>query len=100
MERRLIMHAAGCKDRRRAGFPSLLQNAAFDDKRKNWQRREGEYEGLPKNSPIPEWKPDFGPAFKILIQGGRTASCRDFLVAFYINLNTTSTRLANALLLM
>lgn len=44
----------------------------------------------------PEWKPDFGPA-KLNPSAGVTAvGARDFLVAYNINLNTTSTRRANA----
>ena len=46
-----------------------------------------------------EWKPDFGPAeFVKAIQSGATAiSARDFLIAYNVNLNTTSTRRANAI---
>ena len=76
------------------------ENAAFDEKRKNLAYcRQGEYEGLEKISK-PEWKPDFGPdKFEgSVIKTGLTAvSARDFLVAFNVNLNTTSTRRANAI---
>ncbi|NMC40975.1 MAG: glutamate formimidoyltransferase [Bacteroidales bacterium] len=74
------------------------ENAAFDDKRRNLAAcREGEYEGLPKKLTDPGWKPDFGPV-KFNAKAGATAvGARDFLVAFNINLNTTSTRLANAI---
>ena len=76
------------------------ENAAFDEKRKNLAYcRQGEYEGLDKISK-PEWKPDFGPdKFEgSVIKTGLTAvSARDFLVAFNVNLNTTSTRRANAI---
>jgi glutamate formiminotransferase/formiminotetrahydrofolate cyclodeaminase len=59
--------------------------------------RAGEYEGLADKLKTPEWKPDFGPA-KFNAQSGATAvGAREFLVAYNINLNTTSTRRANAI---
>lgn len=58
--------------------------------------RAGEYEGLPEKLGKPEWKPDFGPA-KFNAKSGATAvGARDILVAYNINLNTTSTRRANS----
>lgn len=58
--------------------------------------RSGEYEGLPDKLKDPEWKPDFGPA-KMNVRAGATAvSARNFLIAYNVNLNTTSTRRANA----
>lgn len=73
------------------------ENAAFKPERKNLANcRTGEYEGLPDKLARPEWKPDFGPA-KFNAKAGATAvGARDFLVAYNINLNTTSTRRANA----
>jgi glutamate formiminotransferase/formiminotetrahydrofolate cyclodeaminase len=74
------------------------ENAAFEDKRRNLAScRSGEYEGLEKKLADPAWKPDFGPA-KMNIRSGATAvGARDFLVAFNVNLNTTSIRRANAI---
>ncbi len=74
------------------------ENAAFKPERQNLANcRAGEYEGLPEKLANPEWKPDFGPA-KFNSKAGATAvGARDFLVAFNINLNTTSTRRANAI---
>ncbi len=58
--------------------------------------RSGEYEGLPEKLKDPDWKPDFGPA-KMNIKAGATAvSARNFLIAYNVNLNTTSTRRANS----
>ncbi len=73
------------------------ENAAFEEKRRNLAScRAGEYEGLEKKLAVPEWKPDFGPA-KMNVRSGATAvGARDFLVAFNVNLNTTSTRKANS----
>jgi len=58
--------------------------------------RAGEYEGFFKKIKQPEWKPDFGPAEFDAKRGATVIGARDFLVAYNINLNTTSTRRANA----
>ncbi len=73
------------------------ENAAYSDDRKNLANcRSGEYEGLKKKLATPGGKPDHGPA-KFNVRAGATAvGARDFLVAYNINLNTTSTRRANA----
>ena len=74
------------------------ENAAFEPKRRNLANcRSGEYEGLPKKLANPEWKPDFGPAEFNAKAGATAVGARDFLVAYNINLNTTSTRRANAI---
>jgi len=74
------------------------ENAALTEKRRNLATcRSGEYEGLPDKLAKPEWKPDFGPA-KFNSRSGATAvGARDFLVAYNVNLNTTSTRRANSI---
>lgn len=73
------------------------ENAAFEEKRKNLAScRAGEYEGLPKKLQDPAWKPDFGPTTFNAHSGAVTIGARDFLVAYNINLNTTSVRRANA----
>lgn len=59
--------------------------------------RAGEYEGFFKKIKDPAWKPDFGPAEFDAKRGGTVIGARDFLVAYNINLNTTSTRRANAI---
>ena len=74
------------------------ENAAFKDERKNLAScRSGEYEGLMKKFSEPSWKPDFGPAVFNARSGATAVGARDFLVAFNVNLNTTSTRRANAI---
>ncbi len=74
------------------------ENAAFEKKRRNLANcRSGEYEGLPDKMKNPEWKPDFGPAEFNAKSGATAVGARDFLVAYNINLNTTSTRRANAI---
>ena len=73
------------------------ENAAFSAGRKNLAYcRSGEYEGLPKKLSEPTWKPDFGPATFLPHTGAIAIGARDFLVAYNVNLNTTSTRRANA----
>ncbi len=59
--------------------------------------RAGEYEGFSKKILLPEWKPDFGPAMFDSKRGATVIGARDFLVAYNVNLNTTSTRRANAI---
>lgn len=59
--------------------------------------RAGEYEGLGEKITSPEWKPDFGPAVFNPKYGATAIAARNFLVAYNINLNTTSTRRANAI---
>jgi glutamate formiminotransferase/formiminotetrahydrofolate cyclodeaminase len=58
--------------------------------------RAGEYEGFFKKILQPEWKPDFGPAVMDAKRGATVIGARDFLIAYNVNLNTTSTRRANA----
>jgi glutamate formiminotransferase/formiminotetrahydrofolate cyclodeaminase len=59
--------------------------------------RAGEYEGFFKKIKLPEWKPDFGPQEFDEKRGATVIGARDFLVAYNINLNTTSTRRANSI---
>ncbi|HTX87768.1 MAG TPA: glutamate formimidoyltransferase [Bacteroidales bacterium] len=73
------------------------ENAAFTEERRNLaNNRAGEYEGLPKKLQDPHWKPDFGPAVFNSRTGAIAIGARDFLVAYNVNLNTTSVRRANA----
>jgi len=74
------------------------ESAALEEKRRNLANiRAGEYEGLKKKLEDPSWKPDFGPARFDAGAGTVIVGARDFLVAFNINLNTTSIRRANAI---
>ncbi len=59
--------------------------------------RAGEYEGFFRKIKEPEWRPDFGPAEFDAKRGGTVIGARDFLIAYNVNLNTTSTRRANAI---
>ncbi len=74
--------------------------AAFSaDRRSLAHCRSGEYEGLKKKLETSEWKPDFGPSAwnENIARTGTTAiGARNFLIAYNVNLNTTSVRRANA----
>jgi len=59
--------------------------------------RAGEYEGFANKILLPQWTPDFGPAIFDEKRGATVIGARDFLVAYNVNLNTTSTRRANAI---
>ena len=77
------------------------ENAATEQKRINLSNcRSGEYEGLSKKIITKEWKPDYGPNDfnESVVKSGVTAiSARDFLIAYNINLNSTSSRRANSI---
>jgi len=76
----------------------LYEYAQPDDSRRNLSViREGEYEGFFKKIGRPEWKPDYGPSVFDAKRGATVIGARDFLVAYNVNLNTTSTRRANAI---
>lgn len=84
------------------GIPVYLyENAATEEKRRNLaNNREGEYEGLKEKLSDPAWKPDLGPAEfneSVARSGATAVGARDFLIAVNFNLNTTSTRRANAI---
>jgi glutamate formiminotransferase/formiminotetrahydrofolate cyclodeaminase len=77
------------------------ENAAFAPERRNLANcRAGEYEGLSQKFLNPQWRPDFGPATfneGVARTGATAIGARDFLIAVNFNLNTTSTRRANAI---
>jgi len=74
----------------------LYEEAQADKSRSNLSViRAGEYEGFFKK--ISELKPDFGPAVFDTKRGATVIGARDFLVAYNVNLNTTSVRRANAI---
>ena len=76
----------------------LYEAAQKNPERKNLSIiRAGEYEGFSKKILLSEWTPDFGKAIFNAKSGATVIGARDFLVAYNINLNTTSTRRANAI---
>lgn len=75
----------------------LYEYAAVADYRRNLADiRSGEYEGIAAKLTQSEWKPDYGPATFNEKSGCTVIGARDFLIAYNVNLNTTSTRRANA----
>jgi glutamate formiminotransferase/formiminotetrahydrofolate cyclodeaminase len=84
---------------RELGIAAYLYEAAQPDKKRSNLSviRAGEYEGFFKKIKLPEWKPDFGPAEHSGRAGSTVIGARDFLVAYNVNLNTTSTRRANSI---
>ena len=80
-------------------LPVYLYEYAQPDKKRNNLSviRAGEYEGFFKKIKQPEWKPDFGPAEFDAKRGATVIGARDFLVAYNVNLNTTSVRRANSI---
>ncbi len=80
-------------------LPVYLYESAQDNKsRSNLSViRAGEYEGFFEKIKLPEWEPDFGPAIFDIKRGATVIGARDFLVAYNVNLNTTSVRRANSI---
>jgi glutamate formiminotransferase / formiminotetrahydrofolate cyclodeaminase len=88
---------------KRVGEELKIPVYLYEEAQPNRQRsnlsviRNGEYEGFFKKIKLPEWKPDFGPAEMDAKRGATVIGARDFLVAYNVNLNTTSTRRANSI---
>ena len=74
--------------------------AATEEKRRNLaNNRQGEYEGLSKRISSSDWYPDFGAREwneNVARTGATAVGARNFLIAYNINLNTTSVRRANS----
>ncbi len=83
------------------GIPVYLYSeAARSESRRNLADiRKGEYEALPEKMKDESFKPDFGPT-KFNAQSGATViGARQFLIAYNVNLNTKSKKLANEIAL-
>ena len=73
----------------------LYEKSAISPARENLASiREGEYEGLEQKLKDKNWKPDFGPTKFNKSAGATVIGCREFLIAYNINLNTADKRLA------
>lgn len=76
----------------------MYESAATRPERRNLATvRSGEYEGLPEKLKKADWKPDYGPARFNPKAGATAIGARDFLIAYNVNLNTTSVRRANSI---
>ena len=96
-----MAHRLGERVGRELHIPGYYyENAAHSEDRRNLANcRKGEYEAIEKISSA-DWRPDFGPCAvddNVRKCGITTIGAREFLVAYNINLNTTSTRRANAI---
>jgi glutamate formiminotransferase/formiminotetrahydrofolate cyclodeaminase len=91
-------HMLGEKAGKELDIPFYLyEHAATTPARRNLADvRAGEYEALPEKLKQPEWKPDYGPTRFNARAGATAIGARDFLIAYNVNLNTTSLRRANA----
>jgi glutamate formiminotransferase/formiminotetrahydrofolate cyclodeaminase len=73
-------------------------NAAFTKERENLAYcRAGEYEGLKAKLAQPDGKPDFGPLTLNARSGASAVGARDILIAYNVNLNTSSVQIAKAI---
>ncbi|HID32475.1 MAG TPA: glutamate formimidoyltransferase, partial [bacterium (Candidatus Stahlbacteria)] len=96
-----LSHRLGKRVGEELGIPVYLyEYAATRPERKNLATiRKGEYEGLPEKLKDPEWKPDYGPAEFNARSGATVIGCREFLIAYNINLNTKDRKLAHEIAL-
>lgn len=75
----------------------LYEFAASAEHRRNLANvRAGEYEGINDKIKLPEWQPDFGKAVWNERSGNIAIGARNILIAYNVNLNTTSVRRANS----
>ena len=83
------------------GIPCYCyEAAAYKPERKNLAVcRAGEYEALPEKMADPARRPDFAGEWDAVAEksGATNVGARNFLIAVNFNLNTTSTRRANAI---
>lgn len=93
-----LSHRLGKRIGEELGIPVYMyEAAATTPKRRNLATvRAGEYEALEKKLSNPEWKPDYGNAEMNHTAGATVIGARDFLIAYNVNLNTTSVRRANS----
>lgn len=89
----------GARVGKELGIPVYLyENAASAPHRKNLAAiRAGEYEGIAEKIKQSDWKPDFGPAAFNEKSGNIAIGARSFLIAYNVNLNTTSEKRANSI---
>ncbi len=91
-------HKLGERAGKNLGIPFYMyESAATKPEWKNLATiRTGEYEALPEKLSKPKWKPDYGPSQLNAKAGATAIGARDFLIAYNVNLNTTSVRRANS----
>ncbi|MFV0472230.1 MAG: glutamate formimidoyltransferase [Paludibacteraceae bacterium] len=98
----LYAHKLGKRIGEELGIPGYFYEfACIEERRRNLATcRSGEYEGLSQKLTNSLWRPDFGPdKFTETVKrtGAIALGARNILIAYNVNLNTTSTRWANAI---
>lgn len=93
-------HRLGKRIGEELGIPGYFYEfACTDNRRRNLATcRAGEYEGLSLKLADPEWKPDFGSSQlteTVRKSGAIALGARNLLIAYNINLNTTSAEQAH-----
>lgn len=83
------------------GIPVYLyaEAARKDSRRSLADIRQGEYEALCEKMKSPDFQPDFGPNQFNAVSGATVIGARPFLIAYNVNLNTRSKKLANEIAL-
>ena len=91
-------HKLGKKVGEQTDVPVYMYEAAATrpERRNLASIRAGEFEALPRKMTLPEWTPDYGKAHFNARAGATVIGARDFLVAYNVNLNTSSVRRANS----
>lgn len=91
-------HELGKRVGETLGIPVFMyESAATKPERQNLATiRAGEYEGMVAKLKDPKWYPDYGTNTFNERTGATVIGARDFLVAYNVNLNTTSVRRANS----
>ena len=94
-----VARALGARVGEELGVPVYLYEAAATrpERRSLADLRAGEYEALEAKLARPEWAPDYGPARFNATAGATVIGVRPFLIAYNINLNCRSARLAKDL---
>ncbi|RMG44972.1 MAG: glutamate formimidoyltransferase [Acidobacteria bacterium] len=92
-----LAHAVGRRIGEELGIPVYLyERAATRPERKSLAEiRKGEYEGLEAKLRDPAWAPDYGPARFVPASGATVVGARPFLIAYNVDLNTTSRKAAH-----
>ena len=98
-ETTIYAHKLGKRVGETLHIPVYLYEAAQPNAKRNNLSviRAGEYEGFFDKIKLPEWKPDFGTVTMNEKAGATVIGARDFLIAYNVNLNTKSVRLANSI---
>ncbi len=98
-EAQALAKQLGAEISKRFSIPVFLyeQSAAADYRRRLYDIRRGQFEGLAEKFKDPLWGPDFGPAHAHETFGATVLGARDFLVAFNVSLKTEDVTIARTI---